>query len=80
MIESHTRVITYRGLAAVLSVIRNNGACWGRIRCAGKQLDVETRRDHYEESDEDALDAFERASRNPKCVDDAIGWLDVEEA
>lgn len=76
MIGSHSRLVTFRRAPAVLSVIRNNGSCWGRLITAqGVELDVVTRRDWYDQGDEDALDAFERASRNPRCVSAACGWL-----
>lgn len=76
MIESHTIRIRYRKQPASLSVMRNDGYCWGRlITAGGEKLDVFTRRDHYEENDTDALEAFERAARNPRCVDKAEGWL-----
>lgn len=43
--------------------------CWGRVIAAdGEQFDMCTRRDWYEQCDTDALDAFERAMRNPKCI------------
>lgn len=77
MIESNARDITIQGKPGRLSVIRNNGYCWGRIRFAGKdekQLDVFTKRDHYERTDEEALDSFERAAKRGQ-VEEAVGWL-----
>ena len=79
MIASTPRPITYRRQPATLTVMRNDGFVWGRLRQGALQLDVTTRKDRYWEHDEDILDAFERASRNPNCVEDACGWLDAPE-
>ena len=57
-------------------MIRNNGECWGRITLPnGAPLDVVTISDHYDQSDEDAFDAFERAMKRPRCVYLADSWL-----
>lgn len=78
MIESASKAITYQGKPARISVMRNDGFCWGRIRLAddGTQLDVTTRRDQYDEPDEVALAAFIRASQRPQRVEPAVGWTD----
>lgn len=75
MIESDERPIKFRGQPATLTVMRNNGVCWGRVRVGTKQFDVVTRADHYDDDNADALDAFERASRHPRCIEKAQGWL-----
>lgn len=77
MIESATRAITHEGKPAQLSVIRNDGHCWGRIRFEDEQqpqLDVVTRKDCYEDEDSVALDTFERAAKRGR-VEQAVGWL-----
>jgi hypothetical protein len=76
MIESHSTFITYQGQPAELSVIRNDGVCWGRLVTAqGAKYDVECPVDQYEEDDSDALDAFSEALDDPTNVSDAAGWL-----
>lgn len=66
-IVSDARTIKFRGKSARLSVIRNNGFCWGEIvTSSGESLDVHTRADHYDSDDDEALDAFERAAKKLK--------------
>lgn len=77
MIESASRAITHDGKPAQLSVIRNDGYCWGRIRFQDDrepQLDVMTRKDCYDDDDTAALDTFERAAKRGR-VEPAVGWL-----
>lgn len=88
MLISHARRIQWRGKPADLRVVRNDGYCWGLLVDGEAAWDVSTRRDLYDYCDTDALDAFERASRNPRCVEPAIkAWwpelmtpAEVEEA
>ena len=77
MISSDAVTFTYKGKPATLCVMRNNGYCWGRIVCQdGTQWDVmHIHKDMYEQPDEDVLEAYIRLSRNPKCVNPAVGWL-----
>jgi hypothetical protein len=82
MIASHTRQITVRGWTAKpvvgsLSVIRNDGYCWGRIVLpSGRQLDVSSgETDLYDLPDEDALDIFEELAEDADNVEEAVGWL-----
>ncbi len=77
MVESESRAITHNGKAAQLSVMRNDGQCWGRIRFDGDaqaQLDVVTERDCYEDADSVALDTFEHAAKQGQ-VEPAAGWV-----
>jgi hypothetical protein len=76
MIESQSRLIQFRGKPAELSVIRNDAQCWGRVRRnGGHAFDVVTREDHYADSDDDALDAFERAMADSRNLYVALAWL-----
>ena len=64
MLISEPRTITFRRRPARLYVLRNNGYCWGCIVDAdGHEWDVFTRTDWYDQDDEEALDAFERAAK-----------------
>lgn len=73
MIQSAGRLIEYEGGEAMLFVMRNNGECWGRLVLPDDtNLDVETRKDHYDDDDETALDAFERAEQGD--VSKAVSW------
>lgn len=76
MIESHSEPFVFRGKPARMSVIRNNAACWGRIRFDDNspELDVEPRRDWYESDDYEAIAAFIRMARNGRRVGPALGW------
>lgn len=77
MIFSEAFPFTYKGRPAQLRVIRNNGFCWGRIVCKrGGELDVWTRSDQYERTDEAAA-AFIRAAKRGSvepAVGSPIGW------
>lgn len=77
MLISHARRITFRGKSADLRVLRNDGYCWGLLVDGVNAFDVSTRRDHYGRIDEDALDAFERAARNPKCIEPSVREWDA---
>ena len=58
MILSDPFPFALKGKPALLRVVRNNGACWGEIRCGAQRFRVETRRDLYERTDEDAANAL----------------------
>lgn len=76
MIQSHTRTITVDGEPAELSVIRNNGECWGRLVLPlGTLIDVEASADLYGMADEEALDALEVAAQDDQNCSPAQGWL-----
>ena len=61
----------FRREKATIRTIRNNGYCWGRIETkSGKLFDVFTKRDWYEYPDEDAIEAFVRASRRTVNVEE----------
>lgn len=76
MLISHSRDITFRGKPARLYVLRNNGYCWGRVvDDRGNEWDISTQADHYDDTDEDALDAFQSASHRGRCIEVAIGYL-----
>jgi hypothetical protein len=61
---SEATAFTYKGKSAEMYVLRNNGYCWGRvITSRGLQLDVSTRRDHYDREDGDAANAFIRKAK-----------------
>jgi hypothetical protein len=76
MLESHSTFVTYRGEPAELSVMRNDGECWGRLVTArGAKFDVECADDQYDQDDSNALDAFEAALGDPENISDAVGWL-----
>lgn len=67
MLLSGFRLITFRRAPARLCVMRHDGTCWGRLVLPdGAEFDVTTRRDRYGDADPAALDAFERAARNPE--------------
>lgn len=77
MFYSESREFKFKGKPATMTVMRNNGHCWGRIVTQdGAEFDVTTRKDWYEECDDDALEAFIRAAR--RNVEPAIGWLSSE--
>ena len=75
MIASDPVEFAFRGVAARMQVFRNDGFCWGRITVpsTGEKFDVNTAADHYDDADEDAIDAFIRASVFKKRVSPAIG-------
>jgi hypothetical protein len=67
--------ITYKGEPAKLYVMRNDGYCWGRVVTKdGEELDAITRKDYYDQEDEVAAVAFERAAKRGN-VESAAGWL-----
>lgn len=75
MTESEAVGFEYKGKPAKMSVMRNDGYCWGRIRQGDVQLDVETDDDLYDETDAGALDVLIQAAGNPNNVSSAEGWL-----
>ena len=71
MIASESFPFVFRRKPATLTVMRNNGYCWGRIDAPhqSKPLDVITARDWYEFPDEEAAQAFIRkAEREPASL------------
>lgn len=77
MIQSGKRYIRYANMPASLSVMRNDGHCWGRLIVDNKHYDVSSDEDYYDATDEDALDAFEAVldHGHPRAVRRAIAWL-----
>jgi hypothetical protein len=77
MLTTDTTAFTFRGEPALMQVMRNNGSCWGRISFIDRaeKFDVNTRHDWYDYPDDEAIEAFIRAARNPRCVSPAQGWL-----
>lgn len=72
---SHTTPIAFRGERAQLTILRNDGYCWGRIvTSTGKNFDVQTEEDWYDLDDADAMDAAEEAAKDPANVSPAQGW------
>ena len=73
MIFSRPIRFTYAGLPALLCVARSNGCCWAEV-CTdtGERLSVSTLVDHYERTDEDAVQAFIAAAQDPSCVDSSF--------
>lgn len=65
-----------KGQPAQVHVVRNNGACWGRIVLKdGAEHDVDTARDWYDQEDEEAAAAFVRKARSrPRELNGAYGW------
>ena len=69
MILSDPFPFALKGKPAQLRVIRNNGACWGEIRCGKERYRVDSRRDLYEQADEDAAQALIAiAKRRPDAL------------
>jgi hypothetical protein len=67
MLSSEMFPITLKGKPAQLYVCRNNAFCWGRVVLPnGKNYDVDTRRDYYDQEDLVAAEAFERAAKRGK--------------
>lgn len=75
MIESKAVATTFNGKPAMISVMRNDGHCWGRIRQGEEQFDVTTRKDWYDFNDAEALAGFQRAAQAPANVSPAAGWF-----
>lgn len=77
MLNSEPVEFKFRGKPARMQVFRNDGFCWGRITVpsTGEKFDVNTAADHYDDTDEDAIDAFIRAARFKRCVEPAVGWV-----
>ena len=45
-------------------MLRNDGFCWGRVVFkGGRECDVTTAADYYDQEDEVAAEAFERSAR-----------------
>jgi len=58
-----------RGKPAQLRVVRNNGHCWGEIRCGTDRFAVSTKRDLYEQEDEAAATVLiNAAKRRPDAL------------
>lgn len=65
MILSDPVPFAYRGKPALMCVVRNNGYCWGEMRCGAERYSVTTRADQYERTDAEAAEAFIRRTRVP---------------
>lgn len=71
MLISRDFPFKFRGIPAVLNVVRNDGHCWSRVRVAGKHVaDVFTNRDLYDYPDDKAAQAFIGVSNNPSNVEE----------
>ena len=69
MLISGGRKIRFRGKRAVLIVLRNNGYCWGRVECPdGRRFDIDADEDHYDDEDDDAIDAFIEYAKDDKNI------------
>ena len=64
MILSDPVPFAFRGKPALMCVVRNNGHCWGEMRCGPERFSVTTRADQYERTDQEAAEAFIRRTRN----------------
>jgi hypothetical protein len=63
-----------KGEEAQIHVLRNNGFCWGRVVFKdGREFDVGTNRDYYDQEDEVAAEHFERLARRGK-MEAPAGW------
>jgi hypothetical protein len=76
MIISHSMPFKWRGHAAKLYLLRNNGSAWGRIvDVIGANWDVNPDGDVYDMADVDALELLaELAIEHPDMVSEAVGW------
>jgi hypothetical protein len=72
MILSDPVPFAFRGKPALMVVVRNNGNCWGELRCGETRFSVSTRSDQYERTDEDAARAFIRAAHNPSKLSPSL--------
>lgn len=63
MILSDPVPFAWRGKPALMCVVRNNGHCWGEMRCGADRFSVTTARDQYERTDAEAAEAFIRRTR-----------------
>lgn len=76
MANIHTVLATqYRGQPAQISVVRNDGNCWGRLVLAdGTQLDVVPDDDVYDETDEACAALFDRLVKADQVSDPLTTW------
>lgn len=66
----------WHGKQATMTVMRNDGECWGRLECDGESFDVPHRDDVYDWSDSAAtLHFIARALKYPTTVEPAVGWF-----
>ena len=68
MIISDAFPFEVRGTTALMRVVRNDGYCWGNMTVGAVQVDVSTRSDQYDKTDEEAARAFMRAAKNPANI------------
>jgi hypothetical protein len=74
MLISEGHEFSFRKQPATMTVLRNDGYCWGRIETAdGQRFDVSTGKDWYDYDDESAAEGFVRASRRSSNVDPVDG-------
>jgi hypothetical protein len=63
MILSDPFPFALKGKSALLRVVRNNGHCWGEIRCGAERHRIDSRLDLYERTDEQAANVLIAAAK-----------------
>jgi len=79
MLISAAIKIKHEGQDAQVSVLRNNGYCWGRLVLAdGREFDIEPDDDFYGEDDDYVLGELQQLAANAGnlclCAGAPIGW------
>lgn len=73
MILSDPFPFALKGKPAQLRVVRNNGHCWGEIRCGADRHAVSSRLDLYERTDEQAAQVLiAKAKRRPDELEPSL--------